>query len=106
MCERDLTVVTGGSAGIGLALARRLVRPDGQLLLVARGAERLAAAGRELQCETLVADLATEAGVSVLAARLSEAPRIRLLVNNAGGPFRTPLLEHHPDEAARAIDLL
>ena len=106
MRERDLTVVTGGSAGIGLALARRLECPDGQLLLVARGAERLAAAGRELQCETLVADLATEAGVSVLAARLSEAPRIRLLVNNAGGPFRTPLLEHHPDEAARAIDLL
>ena len=106
MRERDLTVVTGGSAGIGLALARRLERPHGQLLLVARGAERLAAAGRELHCETLVADLATEAGVSVLAARLSEAPRIRLLINNAGGPFRTPLLEHHPDEAARAIDLL
>jgi short-subunit dehydrogenase len=29
-----------------------------------------------------------------------------VLVNNAGGPFRTPLLEHDPDEARAAIDLL
>lgn len=106
MRDHDLTVVTGGSAGIGLALARRLKRPDGELLLVARGAERLTAAGRELHCETLVADLATHEGVSALAARLVESPRIRLLINNAGGPFRTPLLDHHPDEAARAIELL
>ena len=89
MRECDLTVVTGGSSGIGLALARRLGRADGQLLLVARGAERLAAEG-----------------LTVLASRLSESPRIRLLINNAGGPFRTPLIEHDTDEASRAIDLL
>ena len=106
MSERDLTVVTGGSAGIGLALARRLQRPDAQLLLVARGVERLAAAGSELDCETLVADLATPEGISALDDRLSTQSRIRLLVNNAGGPFRRPLLEHDPDEASRAIDLL
>ena len=106
MRECDLTVVTGGSSGIGLALARRLGRADGQLLLVARGAERLAAAGHEFQCETLVADLATQEGLTVLASRLSESPRIRLLINNAGGPFRTPLIEHDTDEASRAIDLL
>lgn len=106
MGDGDLTVVTGGSAGIGLALARRLVRPDGELLLVARGSERLLAAGHELDCETLVADLSTPAGVEILAHRLAQQKRIRLLVNNAGGPFRTPLLEHDADEASRAIDLL
>lgn len=102
----DLAVVTGGSSGIGLALARRLRRPDRRLLLVARGAERLAAAGRELGCETLVADVADPAGVAALAERLAREPRIGLLVNNAGGPFRTPLLDHDAAEAARAIDLL
>jgi len=59
-----------------------------------------------LECETLVADLATPEGITALSERLSTQSRIRLLINNAGGPFRTPLLEHHPDEAARAIDLL
>ncbi|MSO46843.1 MAG: SDR family NAD(P)-dependent oxidoreductase [Thermoleophilia bacterium] len=106
MSERDLTLITGGSAGIGLALARRLVRPDGDLLLVARGPKRLAAAGRELGCETLVADLASADGITALAERLSDWRRIGLVVNNAGGPFRAPLIEHDSDEAARAIDLL
>ena len=106
MEQRGLIVVTGGSSGIGLALARRLRRPDADLLLVARGPERLADAAAALGCETLAADLATEAGVAALAERLTDVARVPVLVNNAGGPFRTPLLEHDPDEASAAIDLL
>lgn len=99
-------VVTGGSSGIGLALARRLPREGARLLLVARGAERLAAARDALACETLVADLASDDGVAALQDRLAGEPRISLLVNNAGGPFRTPLLDHDVEEARAAIDLL
>ncbi len=101
-----LAVVTGGSSGIGLALARRLRQPDRRLLLVARGEERLATAAGELDCETLAADVADPAGIAALAERLAAEPRIDLLVNNAGGPFRTPLLDHDAAEAARAIELL
>ena len=103
MAGRDLIVVTGGSSGIGLALARRLRRPDADLLLVARGPERLADAAAALGCATLAADLATEAGTAALAERLAGVDRIPVLVNNAGGPFRTPLLEHDPHEAAAAV---
>ncbi len=106
MAQRSLIVVTGGSSGIGLALARRLRRPDADLLLVARGADRLAAAGRALGCETLVADLASDTGIAALTAHLAGVGRIPVLVNNAGGPFRTPLLAHDPDEAREAIELL
>jgi short-subunit dehydrogenase len=106
MERRSLMVVTGGSSGIGLALARRLRRPDADLLLVARGAERLGEAGRALGCETLVADLASDDGIVALQDRLATATHIPVLVNNAGGPFRTPLLEHDVDEARAAIDLL
>lgn len=106
MAGRSLIVVTGGSSGIGLALARRLRRPDADLLLVARGVERLAEAGQALGCDTLVADLASADGIAALEARLAGVDRIPVLVNNAGGPFRTPLLEHDPDEARAAIDLL
>ena len=106
MADGALIVVTGGSSGIGLALARRLRRPDAGLLLVARGADRLAAAAAELGAEPLVADLATADGVAVLRDRLAGVARIPILVNNAGGPFRTPLLDHDPAEASAAIDLL
>jgi len=106
MAQRSLIVVTGGSSGIGLALARRLRRPDAELLLIARGSERLTAAGRALGCETLVADLASDAGIAALQGRLQDVDRIPLLINNAGGPFRTPLLEHDTDAARAAIELL
>jgi short-subunit dehydrogenase len=106
MTQRSLIVVTGGSSGIGLALARRLRRPDVDLLLVARGADRLAAAGRALGCETLAADLASDDGITALQAHLADVGRMPVLVNNAGGPFRTPLLQHDTDEARAAIELL
>jgi short-subunit dehydrogenase len=106
MTQRSLMVVTGGSSGIGLALARRLRERGTDLLLVARGADRLAAAGRALACDTLVADLASAEGIATLGERLAGVERIPVLVNNAGGPFRTPLLEHDPDEAREAIELL
>ena len=106
MQRRSLMVVTGGSSGIGLALARRLRHADADLLLVARGAERLDAAGRALGCETLVADLAGDEGIAALQERLAMVTHIPVLVNNAGGPFRTPLLEHDVEEARAAIELL
>ncbi len=106
MGQRTLSVITGGSSGIGLALARQLVRRDAEVLLVARGADRLKAAGATLGCETLVADLASDDGIAALHTRLADVDRIPVLVNNAGGPFRTPLLEHDTDEARAAIELL
>jgi len=106
MATSGLIVVTGGSAGIGLALARQLRPRTQRLLLIARGGERLAAAGRLLAAETLIADVADPEGIARVGERLAEESRIALLINNAGGPFRTPLLAHDPHEAAAAIDLL
>jgi short-subunit dehydrogenase len=101
-----LTVVTGGSAGIGLALARRRVAAGDRLLLVARGAERLDAVAAALGCDALVADVAHDDGIAALGERLAGEPRIGLLVNNAGGPFRAPLLDHDHAAARDAVELL
>lgn len=101
-----LTVVTGGSAGIGLALARRRAARGDRLLLVARGEERLSAAAAALRCDRLVADVAHDDGIAALAERLAGEARIGLLVNNAGGPFRTPLLDHDAEAARDAVELL
>jgi short-subunit dehydrogenase len=85
--RRRTAAVTGATAGIGAAFARRLAAEGYDLLLVARDAERLAGTAKELgdrygvTATALPADLSTTDGCDAVAARLGE---VDLLVNNAG----------------------
>ncbi|WP_422342727.1 SDR family oxidoreductase [Parasphingorhabdus sp.] len=80
-------VVTGASAGIGEAIARKLVSADIRVLLVARREERLKALcaeiGKNASCMTL--DMAeTGAAQALLEAATKEFGTVDILVNNAG----------------------
>ena len=80
-------LITGATSGIGEALARALPAETG-LLLTGRDGIRLAALKAELgsqarPVETLVADLAEEAGREAVIAAAAERP-LELLINNAG----------------------
>ena len=85
--EAQVAVVTGGSSGIGAAIARRLARRGWKLVLLARGEERLAEVAGEVGAEHEVCDVADRTEVERVAAQVrGRHPAIRLLVNNAGIP--------------------
>ena len=86
---RPLALVTGASGGIGLELARLAAADRYDLILVARSADKLAAAADELSsthgisAEQVVADLAQPSAVNTVMTALGQR-EIDVLVNNAG----------------------
>lgn len=81
MTDRPIALITGGSRGIGLAIARALEATH-HLLIGARSAEGAAEACAQLQsAEPFVADLTDEAA---LARACESLPDLDVLIHNAG----------------------
>lgn len=101
---RKVAVITGGSSGIGAALARQLTARGVRCVLVARGGERLERVARALGAEAETCDVADRAAVDALALRVQERhPAVHLLVNNAGIPGRRGFLELEPERIEEVI---
>lgn len=88
-------VVTGGSSGIGEAMATALGRAGAALLLVARRAAELEAAAARLRaqgiaCETLAADLGNTRDLPSAGAAIEATGPVDILVNAAGVNLRQP----------------
>lgn len=89
------TLVTGATSGLGLATARALIRQGHRVLLHGRDERRGRAIISELLAERpahapqlLLADFRSLAEVRQLALScLAAAPRLDVLINNAGGAF-------------------
>ncbi|MFJ8494689.1 SDR family oxidoreductase [Streptomyces sp. NPDC094038] len=93
-------VVVGGSAGIGLETARQVRAAGGDLVLVARNAERLRRAADELHpLSTAAFDAQDSARLESFLGELP-GPVDHVLVT-AGSPSYTPLGELDPADAAR-----
>ncbi|MFF0199111.1 SDR family NAD(P)-dependent oxidoreductase [Streptomyces sp. NPDC005017] len=103
-------LITGSTAGIGAAFARRLAADGQNLVLVARDGKRLVEQATELhdrhgiEAEVLVADLATDAGIDAVAARLADRrSAVDLLVNNAGFGNKGRFLEVSAEDELRML---
>jgi 3-oxoacyl-[acyl-carrier protein] reductase len=86
----QVAFVTGGAAGIGLAIAKRLGTRGAQVVLLDRDAAALASAAGELRSQGIearaqVVDVADSASVEASFQELAAAfGRVDILVNNAG----------------------
>jgi NAD(P)-dependent dehydrogenase (short-subunit alcohol dehydrogenase family) len=104
-------VVTGGSDGIGLGIATAFAAEGADVWIVARRAERLAAARDALsgaggEVRTTVADLADPEAVGAAAAEVLAAwPRLDTLVNNAGVARFTPIDKVTAEEIRAQVNL-
>lgn len=109
--SRKIAVVTGASSGIGAVYADRLAKRGYDLVLVARRGERLQAlassisTAHDVQVETLIADLATEAGQASVSHILASNPAVSVLVNNAGIARLTPLSGSPLEDSLSQISL-
>jgi NAD(P)-dependent dehydrogenase (short-subunit alcohol dehydrogenase family) len=93
-------IVTGGSRGIGLAVARVLVSEGARVALVARGVEALSAAAGEVGGIAVPANTGSDASVTAMVAAVVEAfGGVDILVNAAAtlnqGGFSEDSLEDH-----------
>lgn len=103
-------LVTGGSRGIGLMIARGFVDAGVKVYISSRKADVCDAVAAELSqtgtCISLPADLAEPAECARLAREISDREdRLHILVNNAGATWGAPLAEFPDSAFDKVIDL-
>lgn len=96
-------LVTGGTSGIGLMIARALVRRGARTYITGRDIEHSRGIAAELategQCTGLAADLSQADGPQQLAAELARRePQLHVLINNAGANEKGTLQTARIDE--------
>jgi short-subunit dehydrogenase len=105
-----LVVITGGSRGLGLVLARQLADEGAALVLCARDDEELAVAGQELReratfVATYTCDLSAPDEIGKLFAQVRrQIGSVDVLINNAGiinvGPLETMTINDYQQAMA------
>lgn len=107
-----LTIVTGGTRGIGAAVAARLATEGHDLVLGYRSDTASAAAvvaeveAAGVRCVAVPGDLATDEGIEALFAAADGLGPLTGVVNNAGATYRfAPLADTPAEEVRRSIDV-
>ena len=104
-------VVTGGSVGIGLAIAHGLAAEGVHLVLAARDEERLRHVGREIEAEhgvrvtPVAADVGSTEGVARVIDAVTAMGGADILVNNAGTGSEETILDAQDDRWQSYWDL-
>jgi NAD(P)-dependent dehydrogenase (short-subunit alcohol dehydrogenase family) len=103
-------VITGGSKGLGKAMAQSLGRAGARLALIARNLNELSATGKELRAagmdvEVFQGDVTKEEDVRrVEQGVISRFGKVQILINNAGINVRKTIAEFTLEEWHKVVD--
>ncbi len=104
---KQVALITGASAGLGVEFARQLSKRGHALVLAARRKERIEALAEELgNARAIAIDLSEAGSAAKLIADLDSAQeRVEILVNNAGFGLIGPFAQLDPGRLLQMIDL-
>ncbi len=109
--DNAVAVITGGSSGIGLACAQRLLDEGARVVVCGRDQERLDGAADKLNAgkDRLLAiqcDVLSQAGVEKMkGAVLTQFGRVDILINNAGASIVTTFAETTDEQWEQQLKL-
>jgi NAD(P)-dependent dehydrogenase (short-subunit alcohol dehydrogenase family) len=108
--EGKTAVVTGGSRGIGLMIARGFVEAGARVYISSRNGavcdEVAAELSKSGECISIPANLGTMEGVEHLATEISSREdHLEILVNNAGAAWGAPMEEYPESGWDKVMDL-
>lgn len=102
--KNSVALVTGGSAGIGRAIAEALKEAGAKVAITARGKERLDAAAAEMGVVGIQADSSKEADAKrAIEETVKTLGGLDILINNAGLGVFKPLVDFGLEEFERVI---
>jgi NAD(P)-dependent dehydrogenase (short-subunit alcohol dehydrogenase family) len=105
-----VALVTGGSRGIGLMIARGFVEAGAKVYITSRKADVCNAVAEELsrigECISIPMDLSTVEGCHQMAQELAlREDKLHILVNNAGASWGAPLEEYPESGWDKVMDI-
>ena len=109
--ENEIVVITGASAGVGRATARKFAKHGASVALLARGKDGLEAARKEVEelggkALAIPVDVANADQVEAAATRIeAELGSIDIWINNAMTSVFSPIKEMTPEEFRRVTEV-
>lgn len=103
-----VALVTGGSEGIGFAIAKEFISLGAEVIVVSRSKEKLAKAKALIDSDKLFileADLSTETGRRVAIDFVTQRGILNILVNNLGQADRDPFLDMNVQRIESQIEM-
>ena len=104
--KNNTVLISGGSAGIGLEIAKALSAQENKVIITGRNKERLDKALKELPGATgIQCDVTNENDVKLLIEEIkANHPNLNVVINNAGAAHVYKLSDKHVSAHIKALD--